>query len=76
MKSKDAFTKVHNFYLQLDIEKLEIYFNKLLLKVGLENKEWEEINFFELEIKKSILRGFLRENQYSNKILTHFFTNI
>ncbi len=72
MFNENSFTKLNNPELFEEIQKLEIYFNELLEKIDLLGIEWTVENFIDLEIKKSILRGFLRECKYSHKILKLF----
>jgi len=69
IKTNNTFVKIQDSMLETEIERLEIYFRELLKKIGLENETWSQINFFELEKKKSIIRGLLRESKHSYKIL-------
>ena len=64
----------HSSNAQIDADKLENYFLDLVKKFGL-NDLWKKEDFFKTEVKKSIIRGLLRNSNFSKSILSHLIKN-
>jgi len=58
-----------------DVNKIQENFNKLK-KIILLPTDWRKENFFEIELKKSLIRGLLRYFNESNSLLTNILSEI
>jgi hypothetical protein len=71
---KPSYIKKNNLNTQKIIKELEVYFFKLIKYFKL-NNFWKEDDFFQIEIKKSLIRALLRESVYSKNLLLSIIEN-
>ena len=71
---KQSYIKKNNLNSQKIAEELEIYFFELIKYFEL-NNFWKEDNFFQNEVKKSLIRGLLRESAHSKNLLLNIIEN-
>jgi len=71
---KQSYIKKNNLNSQKIAEELEIYFLKLIKYFEL-NNFWKEDDFFQNEVKKSLIRALLRESAHSKNLLVNIIEN-
>ena len=71
---KPSYIKKNNLNIQKIAKEVEIYLSKLIKYFEL-NNFWKEDDFFQIEIKKSLIRALLRESVYSKNLLLDIIEN-
>ena len=71
---KPSYIKKNNLNTQKIAKELEIYFSELIKYFEL-NNFWKEDEFFQIEIKKSLIRALLRESVCSKNLLLSIIEN-
>ena len=71
---KPSFIQTNNLHNKKIAKELENYFSELIKYFGL-NNFWKEDDFFQIEVKKSLIRALLRESVYSKNLLLNIIEN-